>query len=160
MKPIIACLLLLGIGGCSRGRTNNPHPRHDATASWDGTLFIDSIGHVPRRPVTNNIRLRVTLAAAAGTSTLTMQIANPTHVGTAQGNFRDLNAGLPNSSYVAHAAQKPRDSLVVAINPMVDHGAIVLTGTFDSARYRGTWLVTDYAEGLRGHFELRRPLKP
>lgn len=56
--------------------------------------------------------------------------------------------------------QKPGDSLVLAINPMVDHGAIILTGVFNSVTYRGTWLVTDYAQGLSGHFELKRLSKP
>lgn len=150
-------LLLFPLVGISPGHSHSPN---DPRGAWNGVLFVDSVGHVPRRPAVNRIHIDLILEPRAPTAArLTTQIANPTHVGTARGNFRQLNTGLPNLSYLAHAVQKPGDTLVVAINPMSDHGAIRLTGHFDGKTFRGTWLVTDYAQGLSGHFELKRLLK-
>lgn len=150
-------LLALSLVGHIRIAADNSHSHGDPSGTWSGILFVDSVGHVPRRPAVNTIRVNITLEPrASGPARLTTQIPTPTHVGTARGDFRALNTGLPRSSYPLHAMLGPRDSLTVAINPMSDHGAVRLTGHLSGTTFLGTWLVTDYVQGLSGHFELKR----
>jgi hypothetical protein len=151
---LLSVFAILSVGFV--GHIQESSARQTPDGSWKGFLVIDSVGHPRRRLTANRLEVSLKLEIAPPRSVENMQILNPTHVGIARGNFGVLESGLPKSSYPLVAALRTHDSLVVAINPSFDHGAVRLVGRLQGAVYRGNWSVTSYGRGIEGHFELRQ----
>jgi hypothetical protein len=63
----------------------------------------------------------------------------------------------PPKSGPAHAVLRARDTVELAFNPLVDHGAFRLTGVIRSDSIIGTWHRTNFADdGYRGSFTMVR----
>jgi hypothetical protein len=124
------------------------------TGIWDFRLLrdrdggtVDVVGTVALLPRLNT-ESRV----------LWFNLPDPTHLGIYAVDLRPLNVTRELEERIPHAGAQGSntDSVLVVLNPALNHGSVVLRGVFKADSIVGTWLVTSYGAGTPGSFVMWR----
>jgi hypothetical protein len=87
-----------------------------------------------------------------------MEISGYTYYGVYNGDLSPFGLLVADEERVPLAAAKQDgDSLQVVLNPIHNHGSMVLRGFLTEGRISGSWYVTGYSPGASGEFTMARP---
>jgi hypothetical protein len=148
MKRRIRCAIgvaALVVSGCGRVPRVSPDGVSGKwTASLDSSITLELTLH--------NIDSTDTSAVATN-----MQIDRPTHTGhyTLTAPFA-LDTTISGARPSVLARETGADSILIAVEPYVDHGSLVLSGLRSGDTITGSWAVTGYVILRRGTFVMHR----